>query len=313
MKKYNQRLFYHLDDLRSDYGMSIKDFCDGVCDRRQYSRYQNSRHIISHKNVIKFYEKLGLSEIEFYYSFYNSDLSEYSELNKLYYDLINRDLKQAGKRIKELRDVEFVSQRTVDFYSFQVYYYQFLRKEVTEAHTIEKLKNLINYDQCLEKKYFNFIDVASLRLIMNIEMSVNNTRTLEFLYDVLLKSEYIYVTSETRNVLPSIYASVARQYGMLDNLNKVLEVSNNGIKYCIQINNMHLLNNLYYYKALSLYKLGNQDSAFIYARKALSVLDIKNDNETLYKLKAVIDKDFGFDSVELFNNFEFEKKGTKMS
>ena len=59
MKTYNQRLFFHLDDLRNDYGLSIKDFCEGVCDRRQYSRYQNARHIISHKNVIKFYEKLG--------------------------------------------------------------------------------------------------------------------------------------------------------------------------------------------------------------------------------------------------------------
>lgn len=313
MKDLNRRLFYHLDDLREDAGITINDFCEGVCDRRQYSRYKNGRHEISLKNISKFYRKLGFSEIEFYYSFYSSDLSEYPKLNKLYFYLTDLKLKEAKKLINELRDVELSGGRTIRYFNFLVLYFNLLDKRVTKAHSLELFKKLIDYDNCVRKRYFDFVDIISLRQIMIIEMKSKERKTLDFMYNLLTMGKFIYVTSESRNVMPSIYASVAKHFGILGELNKVMEISTMGIDYCIEINNMHLLYNLYYFKGLALYKTGLIDESYEFSCKALSVLYVMNDHKTFEFLKGLIDKDYGFDSIELFRNFEFDKNGTKTS
>lgn len=310
MNELNRRLFYHLDDLRDDAGISINDFCEGVCDRRQYSRYKNGRHEITLKNISKFYRKLGFSEIEFYYSFYNSDLSEFPKLNKVYYALVDRKLEKAKDLIKELRDVTFLGERTQRYFEFLVIYYDYLDKQVSTAHTLELLKRLINYDVCITKRFYEFLDIASLRIIMLIEMNMKERQTLDLLYGLLVNDNYVYVTSETRNILPSIYASVSRMYGMIHEFDNVLEITELGIEYSISINSMHLLDNLYYFQSLALYRTNQKEKAYLQARRALEVWDIKRDANEFTQLKELIDKDFDINSMEFFRNFTFDKNGT---
>ena len=310
MKDLNRRLFYHLDDLREDAGISIIEFCEGICDRRQYTRYKNGIHEVSLKNISRFYRKLGLAEIEFYNSFYFSDLSEYPRLNKLYFCLINRELKEARKYINELREIEFVGVRTKRYFQFEIIYYDYLDKQVSHAHTLELLKRLINYDNCINKKYFDFIDIASLRLIMITEMKAGLRKTLDVLKRLIMEEKFIYITSETRNIMPSIYVSVVRELGMERRYDEALEVCKKALQYSIGIRSTHLLEDIYYYLFLIYKNRRQEDTAYVYARKAIEVLDVTDNYAKLQKVKSLIDNDLEFDSVELFRNIEFDKNGT---
>lgn len=304
MSGTNRKLFAHLEDLRKDAEMTIKDLCEGICDRRQYSRYISGDSEITLRNITSFYHRLGFSDAEFYHSFHHSEFSLYPKLNTLYYALMDRDTDKASTLLSKLNRKMLTTDSTKKYYDLLVIYYEYLSKKVAVSHTLEQLKDLIDYEHCLHKKYFHFVDVVSLRLIMIIEMRNNERRTLDFLYNVLLEDNIIYVTSETRNVLPSIYASVTRQYGMMGDNDEVLKIVNKGIDYSIDIRNMHLLQNMYYYRSLALFKLGHKEEALIAARKALEVCDIIGDDEDTLHLKTIMDKDFNMDVNDLFKNFK---------
>ncbi len=302
MTDSNQNLFYHLDDLRIDSGISIADFCDGICDRRQYSRYKNGTQEVSLKNITKFYEKLGFSQIEFYYSFYNSEASDYQKVLRLFYSLMDQDYKKAKDLIIALEKTGIQGERSQRFFDYCILLMNYETKKVSSSHTYELMQRLIDYPNCLSKTHFDFIDMSALRIISKIEFETKTYTALEFLYNSLLDMKFIYVSSEDRNILSSIYSNVARQYGMLDELEKVLAITDLGIKFCISINSMVQLEHLYYYKSLAHYKMGNHDDAFICARKSLAIVYAKNNKERLNQFTNVMTKDFGFDASKLFNS-----------
>lgn len=299
MSELNKQLFYHIDMLREEYMISINDFCLDICDRRQYSRYLNGTQKISLTNITRFYEKLDMSQIEFYHSFYGSTNSEFQKVNILYNRLINNKLDEAKQIIFQLETHEFYGVQSRKFYEYCLIFYNDKIKKEYPMNTLQKFIDLVDYPSCMEKKHLNFLDIAALRQITILKFEINDLKPLNFLYEMLKADKHLFLTAETRYILPSLYGTVANYFGRLGDLEKCKEISSLGIDYCVRTETSFLLHNLYYYKSLALYQLGHKEDAYHLAKKSLSTLYITNKMEEHKTRQEIMAKDYNISIPEL--------------
>lgn len=295
MKVLDVQLFEHIDYLRNEKGIQIKDFVIDVCERRQYSRYHSGENKMSHKILLGFLNKLGLSLIEFYYSFYRSENSEFHKVNKLYTLLINRKLDEAKSMFIELDSYEFSGVQAKQFFEFCQIYHNHLTKKGYHDHILERLSHLINYPDCLKQQSFNFVEIATIRLISEIEYLKKELNALEFLYEYLQNESNLLIFADKRDILPSIYASCSRIYGMLGEFDKSGIIASKGIEYCIKNETSFLLHTLHYFHALHFLKTSKIEDAIQAASNAIFILQAKNDNFNKERYFKLLNNDFGFD------------------
>lgn len=286
---------YHIDDLRIESKMTIGQLCEDVFDRRQYSRYINGTQIINQNRLNKLVEKLGLSQMDFIYSFYSKETSELKQITKIYMSLVSGRFDDVQIAIKKYDKHKFIGSLSKRIYELCKIEFNHEKKFITKYVAIEKFSNLIGYPECLSKKRFDFVDIVSLLYIMRIEFTLNKFTSLEFLEFLLEDTKYIYLSSTTMYILPSIYSNVCSYIARRGDFIKALKIAELGINYSIHNQNMHLLETLYYYKAYFSFKLGNSKAAHISALRSLSVLIAKNDLIEYKEFKDMIFKEMNFD------------------
>lgn len=288
MKDLNHNMFLHIDKLRIEKGISIEDFCIDVCNRRQYTRYFSQEQQLSLTKLASFVRKLEMTEIEFYYSYYTDDSSEYLEVEKLYYLLTDGDYKQAKKKLDLWKNKTNLNPQTKRYIEFCNVYYKDLTNMVSKPHSLELYSNLIDLDRIHDKTFYDFIDLAVLRLIAKKEFHLGKFDILNHIRKLLIDRKFIYTNNETRNILPSLYATIVRLYGMLDNHEYVKEISHVAIEFLTTNNAMHNLEEIYYYLSLAYYKTGDINQSYIYASKALATIKVKGNNiKYLEYLRAI--------------------------
>lgn len=310
MSQMNQKISYHIDELRRQSSMKIPDFCDDICSERQYSRYMNGSNLMPQDKLIAFCDKLGLSPHEFYHSYYSHDSEDYKLSSTLFYSLVRKDYKNVQEQIDLLFDHQFINNQAEELFNYCLIRYQHETRSITRYYALDKYSGIIDYPNCLEKKLFNMIDIVCLLSIAFIEYDTKKYNSLEFLTNLLLQGGLIYISSNTKDVLPSIYAAVSRLYGMLKDNEKELEISNKGIEYSLSINNNAALEQLYYYNSLAHYRLGSKDKAFDSARNCLiTILSKKNYGYFEYMID-LMHKDFNIDPYTLLNIDKYTFKKT---
>jgi hypothetical protein len=156
----------------------------------------------------------------------------------------------AKKNLLDLEDFEFSDGQTKQFYEYCVIYFNYLSKKDYIDNTYSKLSKLIDYPNCLTRSSFSFVEISTIRLLSEIEFQKNSYQALNFLYTHLIKNENVYLFSDKRDIMPSIYANVSRLFGMAGELEKSNKIAELGIKYCIKHESSFLLNSLYYYSSL---------------------------------------------------------------
>ena len=121
-----------------------------------------------------------------------------------------------------------------------------------------------------------------------------------FLYKVLFDRKFIYSSSDTSFVFPSIYSGLSRLLGMMGKIEESLDIANKGIEYSMEISNMHALPHLYYFKSFSLYKLGKVNEALLEAKKCLATTIARESEYEYHMFAKLISKDFGIIPTDLF-------------
>ena len=296
MKKMHHKIAYHIDELRRQSSIIIIDFCHGICSERQYSRYMNGSKNIPQKKLIEFCNKLGFSPDEFFHSYFINDSKDYNLSSSLFYTLVKKDYFSVKEQLDILSKHKFINIQAEELFNYCLIRCQHETKRITKYYALDKYSSIIDYPNCLKKKQFNMIDIVCLLSITVIEFESKKYTSLEFLTNLLLQEKLIYLSSNSKDVLPSIYAAVSKLYGMLRNNEKELEISNRGIQYSLSINNNATLEQLYYYNSLALYRLGDKEKAFDSARNCLvTILSKQNYNFFEYMI-GVMNNDFKINS-----------------
>ncbi len=300
MSDLNKLYAYHIDELRRNSKIRVADFCNGICSDRQYRRYISGDQTISQKNINLFCEKLGLQPSDFYNSFYRQDNNEYQKVLKLYNCINANEYEKSELIFKELRNYKFLNVQTNRWFDYCQIRHNHLVNKISKYTTFDLYSEIIDYPSCLSKKMFDFVDIVIILKIANIEYELDKEVALKYLYNLLFDRNFIYVSSNSRHVLPSIYADVARIFGMKNRIEECLAISSKGIEYSLIINDLYVLSKLYYYKALSLFKLGKVNDSLFEARKCISATIAQDNKIDLELYTRLIKKDLKINPMDLF-------------
>jgi hypothetical protein len=301
MKNLFQQYAQHIADLRRQANIKVTDFCNGICDDRTYRRYLSGDLMMTQPKLSALCVKLGISTAEFDRSFNRSDLEETQIVYKLLRSIQTNDFETVKKLLVSLDTKDFNSSRNKEFYEFCIIQYNSQTKKVNPHHAYDLFTSLIDYPTCLNKSIFDLIDILAIQQIAVLEVQWNETKALDVLSDLLFQREKIFITSDERYFLPSIYAYVANVLGRLKRIRESLEISQKGIAYSIEHSDMYVLQHLYYYESLALFTLDSTEASKHAATKSLLTAMIRNDNPFIQRMMTFMKKDFGFDPMELLS------------
>ncbi|MCF7926117.1 MAG: hypothetical protein K9L74_00885 [Candidatus Izimaplasma sp.] len=165
-----------------------------------------------------------------------------------------------------------------------------------------KASKLIDYPNCLNRTMFDFVDIMGLKLIAELEIKDEKEDALNKLIRILENRNTIYINSETRHILPTLYASVAILLGRLDKYEKSLGVAEEGIKLSLHYNDHSALAHLYYMKGVSLKRVGTATESKKYLGKAIIVAIIKDSEEETKMFKKAVKDHFGIETDDAIIN-----------
>ena len=137
----------------------------------------------------------------------------------------------------------------------------------TQASTKNDLINILkltipNYTiKKFDKFNYNYIEFRILLLIsLFIAKEQDFLFSNKILYYILDKiTDKNYSTQNIDFLIVNIYFNIAYNYHRLDNHTKVIEVSDEGIEFCLERRTTHVLYSLYYRKGIAQFILGNEE------------------------------------------------------
>ncbi|KFZ27344.1 MAG: hypothetical protein KQ78_00394 [Candidatus Izimaplasma bacterium HR2] len=299
-----QNYAYHLDNLRRKYKITVDDLCGDICDSRLYRRYLSGERTLTHLKIIEFCEKLGISPSDFYYSASEKDRYELRKIKELYKTIVSRDFTNFQKIHKSINKDMLISIQNERFLDFCILKAEYINKATNSKNTLDKASLVADYPNCIKKSAFDFVDLISLQLIAQIEVEFKKEIALNKLIQILNNKDMIYISSESSNILPSIYANVSLFLSRLNKYEDSNSVSDSGIKYSILHSDFGSLSHLRYVKALSLLKLGYVQEAEIEAIKCLSNAISKENPYELEMFHRELISDFKKDPLELIPKYK---------
>lgn len=294
----NYALF--IDKLRRDAKISIIDFCDGICSDRQYRRYINGNQLITQRNISLFSQKLGFIPSDFYFSYHRQDMKETQKINTIYHDIIAGRFRDAKDGLIKMKDHKFLSIQSKRFFKHCEIRMNHLSKKYTKYYAYDQYKELVDYSNCLERKIFDFVDIITIHMIANIEYELGKDQALLFLYTILFDRKFVYTSSDTRHIFPTVYSGLSKILGMKEMYVESERIASIGIEYCISITDFHALPHLYYIKSVVLFKMGKANQSLTEAKKCMATVIAKDNAKEIEHFSELIKNDYKINPLDLF-------------
>lgn len=304
MEKSIQKFAFHLDYLRREYNMTEDQFCEGICDTRSYRRYISGERKLPHKKIMEFCDKLGISSSDFFYNSKTIEREELNKIRKLYENIADKDYISFYKNRGLVNQDRILNEQNRKYFSLCNIKADYETHKTLDQVAVTNMAKLINYPRCINKRIFDFIEMAALSFIASIEIKVEETQALDKLISILSSVEFIYINSESRYILPTIYANASIYLGRLKRFEESLKIADAGIKYCKGVFDLHALSYLRYMRAYCLLVLGQQKESELEAIRCLALAIGKDNKLEMNSFKRVLQKDFKFNPLDLIKKYE---------
>ncbi len=306
MEKLIQNYSYHLDYLRKKYNLTVEEFCEGICNERSYRRYLSGERKITPNKIVDFCNKIGISPSDFYYNAMLRERKELSKIRDLYNDIVNFDYSSFYSKLKNINTSRLLNKQNERYLQFCIAKANRETNKIIDSQAVEIVSKICDYPKCLSKEAFDFVDIISLNFISNLEVKIKKTSALEKMIEIL-NHGLNYISSESKQVLPMIYANTSIYLGRLQRYNESLEISTKGILFSLKHNNMTALSHLRYMKSYCHLILGDIDSAKKEAIKCIGSCICKENKYEYNMFIKALSKDFKFNIISIFSNTDWSK------
>lgn len=295
---------YHLDNIRIAKKMSVAKLCEDICDPRLYRRYRTGEKTLTHLKIIEFCQKLGISPSDFYYTASESDRYELTKINHLYVAIYNRDQETYQKELETIKKTHLISIHNQRYLELCVIRADYLWGKMTGSQAMKELSSLIDYPNCLPNEVFDFIEISALQLIEEIEVKAGIDKALNRIQEILSREEMFYLSSESRQILPSIYANVSLDLAKLKRYEESKRVAEKGIKYYLNHADLQTLTFMHYVVAYAHLMEGKRPLAETDAIKSLMSAILSDRAFDTAMFKRTLTKDFGFDPLDAIPTYK---------
>ncbi len=281
-----------IDGLRLERNISREDLCDGIMSLSQYKRYLRGDTSMPNGKLVQLADKLKFSINDIYGLFGKKHNENHKKIWEIYTLIKKNEFNAALQLGQELKKDILVSQYNKLFYDYCMIKIQHGLKMVSDIHVLNLYSDLINYPTCTNNDSFNMVEISALIGIVDISSSIGNYNALNLLYRILTSKTFNYSTSGDSSFLPSIYSSLSRSFGIQEEHDKVLEISQMGIDYCIKHETSNALSHLFFYKSIALLNLNKLEEGKEAAKKCFMQLYIENKPQKFQDFKNVFENEF---------------------
>ena len=298
-----KRYVYHLDDLRKQKKITIKELCEGICDERSYRRYLSGERELKQEFLSKFCVRLGISINDFYYSFMERDKFEYETVANMYDLLLQKDYNKLNIVVKNNLKKKYTNAFNSKFLNYIHVRFLVENDKINPYDAYDRYSSIVNYPTCKKSNIFDFADILTLLRIADLESGFKKKRTtaINLLYRILKNREVRFLTFDNKYMMANLYGDLAILFGRLGKIESSFDIATEGIKYSLSIGNNDALTQLYYASSLCSYKMGNKNQAYIDAARCIATIISRKDDHR-YKLYVQLFKDdFGVDEKTLLN------------
>ena len=278
-----------IDGLRLERNISREDLCDGIMSLSQYKRYLRGDTSIPNSKLVELADKLKFSINDIYSLFGKKHNENYKKIWDIYNLIKTNQSKKALELAEMLKQNIIVSQYNKLFYDYCMIKIQHNLKMVSDIHVLNLYSDLIDYPACTNNDSYNLVEISTLIAIVNISAEVGNYDPMNHMYKILTSKTFNYSVSGDSSFLPSVYSSLARSFGVQEEHDKVLEISQMGIDYCLKHETSNALAHLYFYKSLALYSLNRIEDGKNAAKLCIMQLTIENKSGKLNSFKKEIE------------------------
>jgi len=281
-----------LDGLRLERNISREDLCEGIMSLSQYKRYLRGDTSVPNGKLVMIADRLKFSISDIHFLFNKNHNNEYNKILRIY-DLIKEEqFTPAYSLAQDMMNEVIVSEYNKLFFDFCFITIQHSLKLVSDIHVLDLFSNLIDYPNCANNEQYNMIEISILIKISNISVQINNYESSDMLYRILTSPNFQYSSANDNSFLPSIYSSLAKILGIKKEYDKVLEISNLGIKYCLVHETSNALSHLLFFNALANFHIGNKEEALSSAKKCFMQLHIENKPEKFRNFQYSFERNF---------------------
>jgi len=288
-----------IDGLRLERNISREDLCEGIMSLSQYKRYLRGDTSIPNAKLVQLADRLMFSLSDIYSLFGKKHDDNYKKIWEIYTLIRKNESKSALNLAIELKNSVLVSQYNKLFYDYCMIKIQHSLKMVSDIHVLNLYSNLIDYPACTNNDSYSLVEISALIGIVSISSSIGNYDAMNHMYKILTSKTFNYSISGDYSFLPSVYSSLSRSLGAQNEHEKVLEISQMGIDFCLTQETSNALSNLLFYKSISLLNLGRIDEGMEEAKKCIMQLYIENNPENLSSYKKVIEEAFNLQISDL--------------
>jgi len=281
-----------IDGLRLERNMSREDLCDEIISLSQYKRYLRGDASIPSIKLVQIADRLKFSINDIHFMFRKKHNTEYSYILEIYSLIKAYKFNEAYSKIQDYKNELIVSEYNNLFFDFCFIKVQHSLKMVSDVHVLQIYSKLIDYPSCTMNESFNMIEITVLIEIVRISSIMNNFEPLEIMYRLLTSNTFQYSTSVDATFLPSIYSSLSSLLGGQKEHEKVVELSNKGIAYCIKHETSNALSHLFFFNAIAYHNLDKPEKAIISAKKCFMHLYIENKQEKFESFKKSFENIF---------------------
>lgn len=298
----SQEIVKYLENIRLGRNITQSEFIEDIVSSRQYHRYLNGESQIAFSTLEKFAEKLGLSTRKLITQIEREKHEQNRTISMFYNAVVNQDRATEKSLEKTLNTMNILDNDSRLFYEFAKIISQFYKQALSKSDVTEKIKQLIHYPEILEHEYLTDIEMLVMSSLIDFLPKEKHTPILVRL-TVYYENQDRIMSGGNEMIHPIILMRLAKAYGLKNNLDKVLELSDIALERGNLYKQTHLFYIFYYFKALSYFKKNMKAPFEENLYRCYCALEITDNRERFKKYRAIIEKDFDLDFIKFINRY----------
>ena len=287
----SMELANYLEKVRYGRKISQERFVEGICSLRQYQRYRSGECEVPVEKIEMFAVKLNIPRQKLLNEFEKEKNQQNLLIDEFYNAVVNQNRELIETLKKKIKKDIIIEEENKVYYHHALIRDDYLTNRITDAAALSKTKVLINFPNVLKNHYFTDIEILILSSMLNMLTGKEHLKLLERLSNLFDTEENI-LSAGNHKIYSLILMRLAKASGMVDDYERVIKLCDLAIAKGVLIKQFYLMENFYYYKALSHYYLEEfmayEDSLF----KCYNVLQLEGNTQKIDKFTERIESDF---------------------
>ena len=298
----SKELCIFLEHLRSARNLSQESFTDGVVSLRQYRRYLSGESEIPFQVIEQLAEKIGVKTDNLLREFENAKVLETENIIQLFNLAVNYAHNDFIELSKKTPLSQVIDKTNILLYQHSIILDKMYSGKIDRAEAGLLNAELINYPKILDSQIITSVEMLILSSLMDTFDESHHPAIVEKAQNYISDPSLV-INGGNEKMFIFIVTKIAKFFGIHEDYERVISICQIGILRNLKSRIFYLMEYLYYYQALSYYKLDKMEPFNETIIRCFNVLHFEGNLKKIEKFKNLIEEDFNIDFIEFAANY----------